>query len=210
MRNEMGSAAFDDFIAEIIVKRERQMLRGPQDQDEEQALRALGYFPEGFQMVMENRAAQERELKGHLDADPRWRRGRLRDVVAGRELNIEFGNILPRALEERGLVLGDSISGPELGHTFVSAMPSTEVAIEIKTAWHRNGQRRWTANDIYDIDAMALAVPYCDVVVTEKACHHILRVASLPDRLETVVLDKLKELPRVLAEGKPKQRLVQI
>lgn len=50
----------------------------------------------------------------------------------------------------------------------------------------------------------------CDVVVTEKACHHILRVASLLDRLETTVLDKLKELPRVLAERKPKQRLVHI
>src|SRR5688572_22393889 len=40
----------------------------------------------------------------------------------------------------------------------------------LKTAWHRNRDIPWSANDIYDIDAMALAVPYCDVVVTEKAC----------------------------------------
>jgi hypothetical protein len=59
-------------------------------------------------------------------------------------------------------------------------MPSTEVSIEIKTAWHRHRERRWTPNDIYDIDALSLAVPYCDIVVTEKACHHLLNAAGPP------------------------------
>jgi len=85
-------------------------------------------------------------------------------------------------------------------------MPSTEVAIELKTAWHRNGQRDWSVHDIDDIDAMALAVPYCDVVVTEKACRHILKVANLPERLGTAVLHKLTDLPGVLTERQPKQR----
>jgi hypothetical protein len=53
-------------------------------------------------------------------------------------------------------------------------MRSTEVSIATKTAWHRNANKKWTPNDIYDIDAMALSVPYCDVVVTEKACQHVL------------------------------------
>jgi ABC-type transporter Mla MlaB component len=106
------------------------------------------------------------------------------------------------------MVLGDLITDEESARVFVRSMPTTEVAIEIKTAWHRNGQRNWTVNDIDDIDAMALAVPYCDVVVTEKACRHILTVAGLPERMETAVLDKLSELPRVLTERKPKQRFV--
>jgi hypothetical protein len=57
----------------------------------------------------------------------------------------------------------------------VRSMPSTDVAIVLKAAWHRNGQRIWTVNEVYDIDALALATPYCDVVVTEKVCDHILR-----------------------------------
>lgn len=206
LRVEMGEAAFERKMEEIFVLSERAMLRGPADLDEEQALRTVGYSPEGPRQVMEDRAAQERELHRHLDADPHWRRGRLRDVVSGRELNIEFQNILPRALQERGLVLNEIITDPESGRAFVSAMPSTEVAIEIKTAWHRNGERRWTANDIYDIDAMAVAIPYCDVVVTEKACHHIVTVAGLPERMGTTVLNNLSELPRLLTEREPKQR----
>ena len=43
-------------------------------------------------------------------------------------------------------------------------MPGTEVSIELKTAWHRNRDKHWPANDTYDI-----AVPHCDIVVTEKA-----------------------------------------
>jgi hypothetical protein len=206
LREEMGDAAFDRMMEEMFLKAERSMLRGPADADEEQTLRALGYFPESPRGVTEGRAAQEREFKAILDSDPHWRRGRLRDLVSCRELEIEFQNMLPRALRERGLTLDEVITGPESGRAFVRAMPSTEVSIEIKTAWHRNGEREWTANDIYDIDALALAVPYCDVVVTEKACRHILTVACLPERMCTAVLDKLSELPRMLTERKPKQR----
>ena len=210
LREEMGNLAFDRFLEEMFVKAERSMLRGPADPDEEQALRAFGYFPEGPRGITESRAAQERELKAILDSDPHWRRGRLRDVVSARELNIEFQNILPRALRERGLSLDDVVRGPELGRAFVRAMPSTEVSIALKTAWHRNGERLWTANDIYDIDALAIAVPYCDVVVTEKACRHILRMANLPDHMNTAVLDKLSDLPQMLSERKPKQCFLQI
>jgi hypothetical protein len=113
-------------------------------------------------------------------------------------LEIEFQNILPRALEERGLVLAEVISDIESARAFVRAMPSTEVSIELKTAWHKNGEKQWTANDIYDIDAMALAIPYCDVVVTEKACHHILTFAGLGERMHTVLLRDLNDLPQHL------------
>ncbi len=117
--------------------------------------------------VAESRAEQEREFKRSLDADPKSRRGRLNDFVSARELIIEFQNIRPRALEERGLVLSDVMWDPESGRRLVRSMRTTDVSIALKAAWHRNGQRAWTVNDIYDIDALALATPYCDVVVTE-------------------------------------------
>ena len=158
-------------------------------------------------LLSRDRAAEERAFKAILDADPHWRRGRLRDLVSARELIIEFQNILPRAIQERGLTLADAITSEESARALVGSMPSTEVSIELKTAWHRNGERQWTANDIYDIDAMALAVPYCDVVVTEKACRHILAAAGLPERMDTAVLHRLTDLPRVLSERQPKRRL---
>ena len=152
----------------------------------------------------ENRAAQERELTPQLDGKKPWRRGRLRDLVAARELSVEFESILPRILVSRNLGLTDVISDPPSARKFVRAMPSTEVSIELKTAWHRDRGKPWTANDMYDIDAMSLAVPYCDVVVTEKACHHVLNVARLGERMHTALLRNLDDLPGTRERWKPK------
>lgn len=75
----------------------------------------------------------------------------------------------------------------------------------MKTAWHRNRDKEWTANDIYDIDAMSIAVPYCDVVVTEKACHHVLNAARLGERMHTALLRDLRDLPGTLDHWAPKR-----
>src|SRR5580704_4602709 len=197
-RQRYKAEAFDAFMANAMWNMERSILRGPVDTDEENALRVLGYRPERSVAVAESRAEQEREFKRNLDADPKSRRGRLNDLVSARELIIEFQNIRPRALEERGLVLSDVMWDPESGRRLVRSMPTTDVSIALKAAWHRNGQRAWTVNDIYDIDALALATPYCDVVVTEKACHHILTTAKMGERMNVSLLHHLGDLPAVL------------
>ena len=53
-------------------------------------------------------------------------------------------------------------------------MPSSRVAISLKTRYHRDGRHQWTTNDIHDIDALAVAVPYCDAVFTDKAARNAL------------------------------------
>lgn len=209
VRARMGAEAFDRFVAEAELQLDRSVLRGPAD-DEVQDLRARGWKPESAIQAAEKRAVQERELSPTLDAETRWRRGRLRDVVAARELCFEFQNILPRAVTRRQLALRDVISDPDSGRKFVRAMPGTEVSIELKTAWHRNRDKAWTANDMYDIDAMALAVPYCDIVVTEKACHHALTTARLGERMHTALLRNLLDLPAALESWQPQRRFQEL
>jgi hypothetical protein len=162
VRECMGPRVFDDLAAKMNLDLERSVLRGPNN-NKIDGLLALGWNPEPVIQVAEKRAAEERELTLRLDNESRWRRGRLRDVISAREFVIEFQNILPRALAERGLRFSDVIPDQQSARTFARAMPSTDVSIELKTAWHRNRDKPWTANDIYDIDAMSLAVPYCDV-----------------------------------------------
>lgn len=205
VRARVGSEAFDKFVAQAELLLDQSVLRGPAD-DEVPELRALGWKPESAIQVAERRAAQERELSSVLDREAQWRRGRLRDVVSARELCIEFENILPRALARRELALTDVISGRESSRRFVRAMPTTNVSIELKTAWHRNRDKTWIANDIYDIDALSLAVPYCDIVVTEKACHHVLSAARLGHRMHTLLLRDLKDLSSALQDCKPVRR----
>jgi hypothetical protein len=204
-RECIGAQAFDGLMANATQLFDRSVLQGPATNDEIADLRALEWKPEAAVQVAESRAAQERELTPLLDRGFPWRHDRLRDVVSARELVIEFQHILPRALSERDLVLTDVISDPQSARLFVRAMPSTEVSIELKTAWHRNRGKPWTANDIYDIDAMSLAVPYCDVVVTEKACHHVLNVARLGQQMHTALLRNLQDLPSTLEQWKPKR-----
>jgi hypothetical protein len=204
-RERVGLEAFDHFVTEATLRMERSVLRGPTD-DEVAELRAYGWNPEAVIQIAGNRAAEERAQTNRLDAESRWRRGRLHDLVSARELIIEFQNILPRALKEQGLALTDVASDKESARRLVRSMPSTEVSIALKTAWHRNRDKQWNANDIYDIDAMALAVPYCDIVVTEKACHHVLQASRLGQRMHTALLRSLDDLPSAIDQWQPKRR----
>ena len=85
--------------------------------------------------------------------------------------------------------------------TGIRRMPSTEVSMALKSAMHRdaNRARNWKANDVVDMDAMSLAVPYCDIVVTEKASHEVLTAAHLDARAGTIILRNLVDLTCVLA-----------
>ena len=77
-------------------------------------------------------------------------------------------------------------------------MPSFDVAVTLKTACHRNSAHRWKYNDIYDIQALAPALPYCDVVVTDKAMETQIRQSGLTKRLNTTVSAQLSDLNDVL------------
>ena len=72
------------------------------------------------------------------------------------------------------------------------------MAVTLKTAYHRNHQHPWSENDIVDIDAMGSALPYCDVVVTDSAVASHVRQSRLGERLNTVVLSNLSDLPNHL------------
>jgi hypothetical protein len=53
-------------------------------------------------------------------------------------------------------------------------------------------------NDIYDIDALEAAVPYCDVVVTEKYACEIINRSGLADCFSTKVVRRLDDLIPIL------------
>lgn len=177
MREMMGDREFDRIMAEASLTLERGMLAGPPD-EELPALQAMGYAPEKAHEMTEQRAQQERDLAARLDADDRWRRGRLRDVIGASELTHEWMNLITRAVLARGTSLGEVVREDRvLMRAFADGMPSSRVAITLKTRYHRNGRHQWTVNDIHDIDALAIAVPYCDAVFTDKAARSVL-VAS--------------------------------
>jgi hypothetical protein len=96
--------------------------------------------------------------------------------------------MLVQQLVPRGLSVESLTDGTREGiRAFVRSMPSTEVAVEMKTQYHRDRNHRWTVNDVRDIDALSLAVPYCDVVFTDSAARNAVKTAKLDRRMDTAM-----------------------
>jgi hypothetical protein len=190
----VGPDEFDRRVAEAERELDRSVIRGPVDEKQERELRALGWDPSVAYAAAVRRAEQEREQAARLAADPRWRRGRLRDVVAARYLALEIEEIRDEALAAHRLRLADLLPEPESARRFLDSMPAADVWVTLRTAKHRNPGSRWEPNDIFDIDALSIAAAYCDVVVTERHSAHVLTQAGAAKRLETTILTSLDQL----------------
>jgi hypothetical protein len=119
----VGPEEFDRRIEQAVRDLDRGVIRGPSNDEEEDQLRALGWDPGVARKVTERRAQQQRELAAHLDAESRWRRGRLRDLVAGRYLALEIDETRDDALRAHDLRLSDVIPDLESARRFTDSMP---------------------------------------------------------------------------------------
>ena len=176
---------------------ERKMIDGP-DANEEHGMRASGWDPQKAIQVAERRADEELDLVRMLDEQRGARKGRLRDIVSARELAWSIPHYLSDGLAARGVKMEDAVGEKEHVRELVDAMPSFDVSVSLKTEYHRNGQHRWTRNDIFDINALSTTIPYCSVVLADKAACATAKRCGLPDRYETHVGSTLSELEDLL------------
>ncbi|MGH3193196.1 MAG: hypothetical protein ACRDOL_39285 [Streptosporangiaceae bacterium] len=96
-------------------------------------------------------------------------------MVSASELTHEWIDQITRATMARGTDIGEVVRKDQARmRAFADGTPSSRVAISLKTRYHRDGRHQWTPNDIHDIDALAVAVPYCDAVFTDKAARNAL------------------------------------
>lgn len=180
LRDRLGNGRFDQMMAHFNREVERALVTGP-DEDGEAELRNDGYAPERPYQHQEQRAQQEQGQADILDQNPEWRRGRLRDLLSAREVLIELNEMIARELSVRNMTKAEFtavLGGGEdysKARCFSDGMPSTRVAISMKEHYHRNRQHNWTSNDIHDIDALAVAMPYCDAIFTDAAAWNALK-----------------------------------
>jgi hypothetical protein len=165
LRKELGDESFEKQLAEMNYIRERKLLEGPQDA-EIADLRKRGYAPETYEVGIQSRLDFELKTSAFLNNNPSWRRGRLRDLVFGREIAHEWMRPFALHLQQREQ---DGIRHhiPEDLVALWAAMPQVQVAVSMKTRYHRNPAHRWKINHIADIDALAIAYAYCDALLTD-------------------------------------------
>jgi hypothetical protein len=193
-----GPTAFDAWSRGADLELTRSVLRGPTDKDVED-MRSRGWDPSVARRIAEDRARSEQELATQLDAKPQLRREQLRDAVSSRYLAIELIDVLVEALHAQGLTLDELVTDDiDTARRFTDSMPSGDTWISLLTAAHRNPEARWWPNDIFDFDALSVAIPYCDVVVTDRHACTLANAARLPARLGTTIIATLDELVPVL------------
>ena len=191
-----GPTAFDGIILDAQLELNRKAVEGPTPQ-EEPLLRKQGWKPEVIVQASERSASAEREQAQRLDDDPNWRLGRIRDLITAREAIVEVGDIFAEGFARRGFGAVDQFfaANPDDLRAVYSGMPSFNVAVTLKMSLHRDSNHRWTNNDIFDIRALALTIPYCDVVLTDRSMWSHVTRHKLPERYDTAVISRLTDLP---------------
>lgn len=181
LRYRLGDQRFEQMMAHFNREAERALLTGP-DKDQKTELRQEGgYAPEVPYQHQEQRAQQEREQANILDQNAESRRQNLRDIMSTREVLIELNETIAREIASRNITKAEFtelLGGGEdvsKARNFSDGMPSTRVAVSLKEHYQRNRQHNWTSNDIHDIDALAVAMPYCDAVFADAAAWNALK-----------------------------------
>lgn len=155
-----------DRLAEMNRISERMLLHGPDDV-EARELRADGYQPEQIEERVIGNAILEADWATQIK---KYRRTHFtRDLVIARYIRLELMELLVREQMARDIQMNDIFTTPEDGMRFLMSMPSSAVVASMKAQYHQDPSRRWTSNDLFDIDALALAIPYCDIVFADAA-----------------------------------------
>jgi hypothetical protein len=171
------------------------VLRGPSP---EEAARIPGYDPMAAQRVAEGRAELEQDLMRQLDEEPQYRH-QLDDLVHARYLVWEVRDKLPALLWRSGMSMDSFfLKDKEWIAALLDDIPCLAVKMALTLQTNRNGNRAWSPNDIHDLDGLSAAVPYCDVVVTEKYACEVMHQSGLADRYGTTVIRRLSDLEPVL------------
>ncbi|NEA24727.1 hypothetical protein [Actinomadura bangladeshensis] len=125
-------------------------------------------------------------------------KGRADDILLARDFNSlldDINGICQRLNVDPHILLD---GGAESIRAFVDDVPTTAVAHHLRRLRHRNPQHPWSQHDLADITSLCTAIPYCDVVVTEKQWAHLANIAKLGQRYNTFICSKLSDLDKWL------------
>jgi hypothetical protein len=172
---------------------EYMLLRGPTP-EELPALRQMGFRPEEVERVENERVRREQELAVMLETGTADR-GRLGDIVHARHLFWELRDHLPSALETYGIDIDEFFANSwDWLTALLDDIPSAAINVTLSEKGFRNSYKKWAGNDIRDADAVSAAIPYCDIVMTDKYVAAQLATSPAVTRHGTLVLSRLRDL----------------
>lgn len=190
---EAGVIAELEFSSNQIM--EYMVLRGPGDGD---IAEMEEYDRYAAQRVATERAESEQRKRELIRAGDA--RGiSLDDVVHARMMAWYVVPQLPMLLSLAGVSKESFGSRDKQWYTnLLEDIPMIAVQSALIIQTDKNGSRAWSANDINDMDSLGAAVPYCDIVVTERYACEVLNRSGVAQRYNTRVMRSLTDLKPIL------------
>jgi hypothetical protein len=113
---------------------------------------------------------------------------------------IDLSAVVAEALGRVGKKPADFLAlGPPGADAFFRAIPPLRVEATLHVTRDRHWDRTVAANDSEDIGGLAVAIPYCDVVVSERFWVDVARRHGLDRECSTAVLHDASKIPDALA-----------
>jgi hypothetical protein len=158
---------------------------------------------EGYDPYAARRMADE-ELKSFnimvetLRTDPDISQ-RPQDAIWARELVHDVYDAYLETCLAGGFISNQPFRDKDGFSDFLLSLPTARVSIMMKSHYLKDVQRDWKINDFRDIYALSLAIPYCDVAVTDKKAWDVtVNRAHLDEAFGTRIFCKLGELVEYL------------
>ncbi|GCB01841.1 hypothetical protein NCCNTM_54750 [Mycolicibacterium sp. NCC-Tsukiji] len=122
-------------------------------------------------------------------------RGRLKDVMLATAF-VDISEPLSLAATVLGIT-ADQLA--DNAQDIIEAIPSRWTEMKLRHRRQANPQKAWEGNDLNDVISLSTAVPYCDVVVTERSWAAHINAEKVSDRYGTLVTPHLHALVDRLA-----------
>ena len=160
----------------------------------EAELRTFGYQPEAVIAARRAQLAHEQELEQILAADASART-RLPAIVTARHLAWRLLDHVIAVAAEYGTDPREFLDHDKDWLTdFVADIPSAAVHVTLTEAKFRDTSRPLKLNDLGDADAVAVAVPYCTIVMCDAFTKRWIATSPAVRKLGTTVFSKPADL----------------
>ncbi|MUL47109.1 hypothetical protein FZI85_04055 [Mycobacterium sp. CBMA293] len=122
-------------------------------------------------------------------------RHRLKEIMLATAF-VDISEPLATAATELGITANQLADNVE---DIIHAIPSRWTEMQLRHRRQANPQKAWEDNDLNDVISLSIAVPYCDVVVTERSWAAHTNAAKIADRFGTLVTPHLQAVVDRLA-----------
>jgi hypothetical protein len=153
-----------------------------------------GYNPNSARDVAHKQLATLKEYIAAMRDDSDFSK-RPVDAIYAWQLSVEILDQYTRALMKAGYIGAASpFRSKEEMTDFVDHLPSRRVAARMYVQYVKNHSVNWKINDLRDVAALSLAIPYCDMVVTDRKAWNAANEAKLGEEFGTTICATLKDL----------------